>query len=66
MPLKTPRPAVGSVSKVSAAPTPHSPPIARPKSARSTSSAPSEGAKAQASSITVKLRMFAISTGRRP
>ena len=36
------------------------------KGARSPSSAPSEGAKPQASSIAEKLRMFAISTGRRP
>jgi len=40
--------------------------MASPNSARSASSTVSEGAKAQASSITEKLRMFAISTGRRP
>ena len=66
MPEKVPRPSLGSVSNASAAPTPHSPPMAMPKSARSTSSTFSEGAKAQASSITEKLRMLAISTGRRP
>ncbi len=66
MPEKMPRPSLGSVSKVNAAPTPHSPPIAIPNNARKTSSAFSDGAKAQASSITEKLRILNISTGRRP
>ena len=58
MPENVPRPSLGKVSNTSAAPTPHSPPIAIPNSARRTRSAFSEGAKAQANSITEKPRMF--------
>jgi hypothetical protein len=40
--------------------------MASPNSARNASSAFKDGANAQASSITEKLRIFTISTGRRP
>ncbi len=60
-----PRPSLGRDSKTSAAPTPHSPPMAIPNSVRNTSSTWSEGANAQASSMTEKPRIFATSTGRR-
>jgi hypothetical protein len=40
--------------------------MAKPNKARKHKSTKSEGAKPQASSITEKLKMFTISTGRRP
>jgi len=40
--------------------------MASPNSARRTSKAVSEGAKAQENSITLKQRILTISTGRRP
>ncbi len=54
------------VSIVSAAPIPHSPPIAKPNAARSTSSATRVGANAEASSSTENNMMSTMSTGRRP
>ena len=47
-------------------PTPHSPPIAMPYSARSTRNARSDGANADASSIAEYSSTLAISAGRRP
>ena len=48
------------------APMPHSPPIAMPNNARTTSSTASEGASADAASSTANSTMSTISTGRRP
>lgn len=50
-PLKKPRRCGGSASIVSAAPSPHSPPIATPKSARRTRKIVKFGEKAVSSSI---------------
>ena len=65
-PEKKPRPSVGRVSKVSAAPTPHSPPIATPKRARVTKKNVRLGENADASSNTEYAMMSSISVGRRP
>src|SRR5580698_7647488 len=65
-PEKNPRPSAGSDSSASAAPTPHSPPIAMPNNARDARNSGQLGENADASSNTEKQTMFAISTGRRP
>jgi hypothetical protein len=54
------------LSMASDAPTPHSPPIAMPNRARSTRKTVSEGASADANSITEYSSTHAINTGRRP
>ena len=48
---------------VSEAPTPHSPPMATPNSARMMMKATSEGARPEANSKTVKVNTLMISTG---
>ena len=65
-PEKNPRPRAGSVSRASAAPTPHSPPMATPNSARQMRKLCSVGAKADANSKTEKDTTLSISVGRRP
>ncbi len=47
-PEKNPRPSAGKLSSASAAPTPHSPPIATPNSARIARNQPNVGANADA------------------
>ena len=61
-----PRDFGGTVSIVSAPPTPHSPPIAIPNRARSTSRVVRLGEKPDSNSSSEKHAMLTISVGRRP